>query len=369
MATMSQIDHLLERAVRTKQNIRFLSKPGIGKTTKIMQFIARKKQENPDFYAAVYDGGTMSPSDLIMAMPNVGNGTIDKLTDADLPNFYETPDLVGVIYFGEWQLMGLETAKGAQKIINHEDYAVGKRIPPGVICVADGQRLVDRSGAQADSRAIARRFTTYTMDMDAEYGLDVAKAHFHTKVAAFLIRNPGQLDNYEDVFEKERSANDLTLQEGKHGAWAYLGSWAKVSDVLFDGERSGAVVYPEELQACLGSGVANSFEIFCQMLDKLATMEDIIAHPDKALVPDRMDEMYALATMLALTVNVESFKPIAIYQQRYPDELQAVFFRLMNDRLTKNKTAETAIIRGTKEYKEWITAKHITKLLIGATQS
>jgi hypothetical protein len=365
-ATMNQMGHILKRAIRTQMNVKFLSQPALGKTTLIEKLAAEVQASDPNFFYLHRDGGTLAPTDTVMAMPNMAERTIDKLVDAGMPNFYDSPDMRGMIYVGEWPLMGLEVSKGFQKLLNHEDIG-GFRVPPGVIFVADGQRLKDRSGAQQQSRAIESRFVTYELEYDADYALEVVKAHYHQRVAAFCIRNPGQIDNYSDVFETDkRSTNDLTLQEGKLGAWASLRSWDKVSRILRDADSTGEYVLPEEIQACVGSGIAATFDVFCKMLDNLTTLEQIINDPKNAKVPQRMDEQYALSTMLALTVDKEKFPAVATYMQRFVSELQAAYFRLMNERLGREKGVNMTAIRTSKEYKTWITAPHISKMLMGA---
>jgi hypothetical protein len=102
------------------------------------------------------------------------------------------------------------------------------------------------------------------------------------------------------------------------------------------------------------------------MLDKLATLEDIIARPKEVDVPSRMDEQYGLSTMLALLVNKDYFDAIHTYMRRYKPEIQMVFFRTMNDRLNKAKDGNASAIKASKAYKAWITEKYISDLLRGA---
>ena len=373
MTSIARIPALVTASFETGDNTLFLSAPGQGKTTLILEALAALAAQNPGFQTITFDGGTLSPTDTAMSMPDMENMTIQKIIDGRLPNFYDDPDGIGAIYIGEVPLMGTEASKGFQKLWNREDIGGSKRgnfkIPPGFIFVGDGQRTTDKSGAQRLTRSNASRFVTYDLSWDAEHGVDVAKAHYHPKVGAFLTRNPGLVDNYDDVFGVERASNDITLVEGNNGAWASLRSWAKVSRLLYYSERSGFVVEQEDLNVRVGSGVGQSFQVFCSMLDKLASLEEIQKSPDKAPVPSLMAEQYALSTMLALIVKGDNFKAIAIYMQRYPHELQTVFFKLMNDRLTKQGGPEKDAIRGTMEYKRWITSPWITKLLVGATQN
>jgi len=373
MTAISRIPALVECAFYTRQNLQLLSAPGQGKTTQILQTAAKILAARPKAKLITFDGGTLSPTDTAMSMPDMENLVIQKVIDGRLPNYYDDPDGEGIIYIGEVPLMGTESSKGMQKLWNHEDIGGSKhgnfKIPPGYVFIGDGQRTTDRSGAQKLTRSNASRFVTYNLDWDAAHGVEIATAHYHPKIGAFLSRNPDLVDNYADVFEKERAANDLSLVEGNNGAWASLRSWAKLGGLLEYSERSGFSIQPEDIYARVSSSVGRSFEVFCQMLDNLASLEEIAKRPEKAPVPTKMAELYALAAMLALTVKGDTFKPVSVYLNRYPAEQQTVFFKMMNDRLTKNGGADTAAIRGTMEYKKWITSAHISKLLLGATQS
>ena len=366
MATLHDMPTFVGRALRCRYNLMFRSQPALGKTCAINKIAADQQAEDPDFYYAHMDGGTLTPPDTSMAVPDMQEWVIRRVVDETFVNGYKFPDRRGMIYVGEWMLMGLETNKGLQKLINHEDVGGHFRLAPGVIVIADGNRMKDRSGAQAQSRAIMSRFKTYELEYDTDYALSVMQT-YHERVGAFALRNPGEIDNYIDVFEnKERNENDATFQEGKNkGVWASLRSWDRVSMDMRDAEATGVALLPGEISASIGVEMSNKFGAFCTMLDNLATLEEIVLKPKTVPVPVRMDERYALATMLALLVRRDNWESIATYTQRFPDELQACYFKLMNDRLGKAKDANNSAIKGSLTYKKWITAPHIQKILTG----
>jgi hypothetical protein len=366
MATMNQMETIVRRAVRCAYNVMFLSQPALGKTTKINEIVTDLQTQDPTFFFMHMDGGTLAPTDVVMAMPDMAESVVKKLVDGRLPNAYSLPDLRGLIYVGEWPLMGMETSRGFQKLINHEDIG-GFRIPDNVIFVSDGNRLRDRSGGQQQTRSIMSRFMCVELEYDTDYALNVAKHNFHERVAAFLLRNPQYADNYADVFENEaRGANDVAVQEGKLGIWASLRSWERVSRIMADRDVSHDPILPDEITRNVGKGIAQTFDVFQGMLDNLATIEQIMAAPKNAKVPDKMDERYALSTMLALTTQVDTFKAISIYMRRFPGELQACYFRLLNDKLDKATEAAANAVRSSMDYKVWVTEPQIAKLLQGA---
>ena len=367
MATMHEMKPMTERALRCHFNIKWISQPALGKT-KLIEAIAREQQElDPEFFFCVMDGGTMQPTDTVMAMPNMDKRIIELFRAGWLPNAYDTPDLRGIIYIGEIPLMGLEVEKGFQKLQNHEDVG-GFRIPDGVIFVGDGNRLSDKSGAQKGSRANASRYVRYELEYDAGYALDIIKKHYHVKVAAFCDRNPGCIDNYQDVFHpaEPRPANDLMTIEGDNGIWASLRSWRRVSDILQDVEDSGVTLLPGEIEANVGEGIAKSFLTFLTMLDHLASYEAILANPKKVTVPTKADEQFALASMLAILVDRKTFEDVAVFMQRFPHEIQVVFVTAMNDRLKKDAVNQSGI-HSSRTFKVWSTQPWLKQIMAGAS--
>src|SRR5271166_5347530 len=147
MATMTMMPHFLGRSLRTGTNYKFLGQPAIGKTHSIYAFAAEQQAKDKNFLFIPFDGGTLQPTDTVMAMPNVAEGTIRRLVDETLLDACR-PGAFGAIYIGEWPLMAMETSKGFQKMIGHEYFAKGLRISPDVVFWSDGNRLKDRSGAQ-----------------------------------------------------------------------------------------------------------------------------------------------------------------------------------------------------------------------------
>jgi hypothetical protein len=357
---------LVGRALRCHYNIMFRSQPALGKTFALNKLVAQLQAEDPDFYYAFQDGGTLTPPDVVMSVPDMQEWLIRKIVDETFVNAYQHPEARGIIYVGEWMLMGLEVNKGLQKLINHEDVGGRFRLAPGVIIVADGNRLKDKSGAMQQSRAVMSRFETHELEYSADYALSVMQGYHH-RVGAFAIRNTGEIDNYVDVFENpERTENDVTYQEGKQGIWASLRSWHRVSLKMYDAEATGINLIPGEVSRNIGSAQANKFAAFNNILDNLAQLEDIVAAPKTAPVPTNMAERYALCTMLALLVKRDNWEAVAVYMQRTPHEIQACFFKLMNDRLERAKDGNTSAIQSSLTYKKWITSPHIQKILTGA---
>ena len=361
--TIDQVPQIFRRNLRCGINFSLHSEPARAKTSVLTQVAERLIYEKKMDFWSVWNGGSLSPLDLSATIPNMTTGTLDRIHYGALPNFYDTPNLIGAVYIGEKGLVGLEANRQLQKVINHEPYGDHKRpmmTPPGVIFVMDSNLITDKSGVQAQSRAVDSRSEHYVLRWEVEPYLRYAQANFHPKLGAFLMRNPGQLDNYGVVFNPKQEPNSVMALEGKHGVWANMRTWDRLSRKLFDADTTGEALLPEEMN-CVGVQCATMFRTHLTLLDNLASIEDIIANPKKAEVPKASDGQFALSYMLSLMVRSTTFKPVVTYMRRMSNELQVVFLVSMNDRfMGEAKTSKDGAtsndaqkIFDSQEYVDW----------------
>lgn len=379
MATVNDIEPLLARAVRCGYNIKFLSEPAIGKTMEIHR-CADKWMALPvndpnyiDFFS-VLNGPSVSPIDLSATMPDMMEGILRRFHDGSLPNHYKTPDARGFIFMGEGEQMGMEAQRPWQKISNHEDFGDHLhpiRLPAQVIICTDGNLMSDRSGGQQQGRALGSRFDTIRLRFDTDIALTYLMGRFHPKIAAFLKRNMGCINNYKEVFDPAREDNDAMKVEGKHGIWASMRTWDRLSRKLYDAERHKAPLMIEEYE-CVGAGMAGLFQEYLHIVDKLASLEQVVKDPLGADVPKQMDEQYAMTYMLALTAKAKIFAQISKYMHRMPREMQVALLLTVNERFNDlqkkaapgTKVTEGLAIRETDAYMQWTAEPGIGDLML-----
>jgi hypothetical protein len=374
MATVNAIERTLARAIRQGYNVKYVSQPAIGKTTEIERLGKRWIEEGKINFFSVLNGPAISPIDTQATMPDLEKGILRRFHDGALPNHYETPDAVGFIYLGEGEQMGAEAQRPWQKLCNHEDfgdYTHPMRLPKNVIVCTDGNLITDKSNVQTQGRAFASRFLTIPLSFDTQAALDYAMGRFHPKIGSFLKRNPNCIDNYHEVFNPKREENDRMKHEGKHGIWASMRSWNRLSDMFFDAEQTGEQLIQEELEV-VGSGMAATFSEHLMLLDNLASIEEVVHQPKKAKVPDDNAGCWALSYMLSLSVDRHTFKPISVYMHRLSAEFQIAFMLTMNDRFNDlQKKAPKGVqvtdggaIRTSPEYLAWSAEEGISNLLL-----
>lgn len=374
MANISHVETLLARAIRCGYNLKIVSEPARGKTREIHRLAEKWMQEGFINFFSVLNGPSVSPLDLTATMPDMEKGILKRFHDGSLPNHYKTPDAVGFIYMGEGELMDMVAQRPWQKIVNHEDFGDHLhpiRLPDKVSICTDGNLMTDKTGVQAQMRALGRRYDYIRLSYDPQPYVEFALGHFHSKVGSFLKRYPQCVDNYSEVFDPKRTDGDVMKIEGKNGIWANMGSWERLSNKLHDLDKTGIDLLPEELE-CVGTGMAKTFTEHLLILDNLATLEQIAAQPKKAKVPDQMDGQYALTYMLALSVEHTRFPAVATYMHRLPPEMQTAFLLTMNERFNEQqkkavkgvKIPEAALIRDSQEYINWSAEPAISALML-----
>lgn len=368
---LKEVPSILVRNYMAGVNTFLRGKPALGKTATINVFVERMQTKVAGFRCWQFYAPTMSPMDIQASAPDYDKGTLRLFNNDALPNAYTDPDAKGIVFFGELPNTDPATAKLLQKYVNGEDMSGVLRKPAGVVVVADGNRIEDKSGVQQQGRAFLSRFEQINVYSEAQDNIDyAAKAGWHPYVQTYFKDHPAEIDNYDEVFETSEAARQRSQaarsqngasqmsEEGKLGIWANMRSWERVSKKEFAADELGSPITLSELEGSLGCGVATSYSAHKSMLLSLTSFADIMADPKKAPIPTAMDEQYALATIVAFKCQPEQMDQVKTFAQRMPLELQAVVLRSLVLRKGFNLAA-------TKAYVAWIADPALTGLLSG----
>lgn len=360
--------NVLLRAYVARTNVFLASKPAVGKTDTVNVFIRKMQQKVEGFKVWTFYGPSMSPTDIQMAMPDTTTGTMRIFHNSQLPNSYENPDQVGVVFIGEMPNTDPTTLKQLQKYCNGEDMN-GLRKPEGVMVIADGNRLEDKAGVLQQGRALMNRFLTIDVYTEAEDCMEYALKHeWHPVVQSFFREYPHLIDNYEEVFQTSESAkvqaeknrrnggHDAQAEEGKRGIWASMRGWNRVSNLEMAADELGQTLTMPEIMGSVGTGPAAQYQAHKSMLGKLASYAEIVAKPEKVPVPSKMDEVYALSMICAIRCNMADLPAVYKFCKRLPYDIQAFVLRTMLLRKNFN-------LLGTAEYREWIMDPQLNSLI------
>jgi hypothetical protein len=364
---LKEINAILVRSYLAGTNLFMRSKPGIGKTMTIEAWAAEMKKRVEGFELHRFYCPTMSPMDIQASAPDYETGLLRLFNNEALPNAYKNPNMVGAVFFGELPNADPTTAKLLQKYINGEDMSGVLRKPDGVIVIADGNRLEDKSSVQQQGRAFLNRFAQVEVFTDANDNMEYASKHdWHPHVQAFFQENASLIDNYDEVFEignqhkKEggkTSARDSTMsEEGRLGIWANMRSWERISKLEYAAEKTGTTVSLQEAIGNVGTGVGTAYHTFKEMFGRLAKFEDIMADPEKVKIPTAMDEQYAMAILVAVRCSTEQLPKVMAFGKRLPYELQAALLRHLTYRKAVNLVSSPV-------FNEWMSDPQMVSLL------
>lgn len=364
---LRELPPVLVRAYLSRTNVFLRGKPAIGKTQTIEAFTHKMTERIEGFRAWMFYAATLSPMDVQASAPDYETGLLRLFNNEALPNAYKQPEAKGVVFFGEFPNADPATSKLLQKYINGEDMSGVLRKPEGVTVIADGNRLEDKSSVQQQGRALMSRFMQIEVYTDAQDNLDFAAKHaWHPLVQTFIKENPTCIDNYDEVYlmtgdarSKAKDGQTQTLtEEAKLGIWANMRGWERMSRLEYVADEIKSPLTLSELTGSLGQGVGLLYDKHKNMLAKLASFEDIVAHPDTVVIPDKMDERYALSMLVALRASEEQIPAVYTFGKRLPYELQATLLRNMAMRRGFNLAASPL-------YAKWITDPELTALLNG----
>lgn len=349
-------------------------KPAIGKTVTMNEFAARMKERIPEFQFSQFYAPTMSPMDIVASAPDYDKGTLKLYNNEALPNAYTHPDMVGAVFFGELPNADPATIRLLQKYINGEDMSGVMRKPDGVVVIADGNRIEDKSGVQQQGRAFLSRFEQLEVYTTAEDNIaHASKNDWHPNVQTFFRDNPALIDNYDEVFEtgeaglrrsaEARAANGTNQQteEGKIGVWSNMRSWERVSRKEYAAEkmqRAGGVTQ-SEIGGNVGTAVAAQYEAHRKILGSLVSFEEIMREPTEVDLPEKMDEQYMLAMVVALRCNADQIEPARQFGTRMPKEMQALMLKTLTGR------SKTLSLVQSNAYLNWISDKALTGMING----
>lgn len=359
MATLlKDMPLVMVRAYLSKANLLMLGQPGIGKTHSTEALAVKMRDRVEDFKIWHFYGPTMSPMDIQASMPDNATNTLKVYSNACLPNAYTDPDVKGVVFVGEMLNTDPTTLKLLQKYVNGEDMNGCLKKPDGVMIIADSNRLEDKAGVVQQFRALLNRFLTVEVYTNEESNIDYARAHnWHPFVQAFFRESPDLIDNYGSVFSSETAKRNADVaEEGKRGVWACMRGWERISNLEYAAEELGSPITNDEVTGSVGRGPGTKYVTLKQMIGRLATIEEVLANPDKVAVPTKIDELYALCMIVALRCKIEDLKAVHTFAKRIQMDMQAFILKTMMGR-------KGFPLIGTETYREWIMEPQINKLI------
>jgi len=340
-ATLTVTTKTLPSAIRhlvSKNLIPFVtSAPGVGKSSIVVQ-TAQALAEEQDLNYYQFACNNFHPQKEMEA----GFGLIDMranmMTTLDLyglPTFTEDkesyifarPDMLpkhgqGIIFVDELPQASQSTMGGfSEAFLEHR---IGRHIiPKGWKFVVAGNRQKDRADAHKIPTHIKGRMTELPLEFSLDGYIEWAVQNdIHGAAIAFAKYRPALLDSFDPKLETNCTPRSLTFAAEHVDA---------PNDIRF-----------QLIAGDIGEGPAIEFEGFIKKYTQLPDPDYIKNNPTKAPVPDELDVLYAVTTMLGMHSDEKTFAHYMKYIKRIDrPEFQVAFVKqaMMRDAAIINTKA------------------------------
>jgi hypothetical protein len=313
----SQLIALLVKAIPAKLPVFIVSEPGVGKTT-IIKYVV---EELLGWDLVISHPPVEDPTDSKGIPWGDGKGNIDfrpvgqvkrvlaakKPTYWFLDDFGQAPPAVQAPYM-QWF---------------HGGECAGHKLPDCVVMGAASNARTHRAGVSGILEPVKSRFNTIVeLTADLEEWCAWGLTHgVPAEVVAFLRFQSELLCKFEPSADLTNSPLPRT--------WEHLGQ-------LFN------LNLPEDVQPAAYAGsvgveASTKFLGFLRMIRDVPNIDAIFADPDKALIPERPEALYAVTVGLAARADVKNFQAIARYAERLMEASRGEFATfLMRDALRRD---------------------------------
>ena len=275
--------------------------PGVSKSSLIYQAADALGVEVAEYRLAGMDAADMR------GVPKVEGKKTIWCTPEDIPT---DPKWKGFIFFDEI-VQAAQIVQSSVSQIVLEGRMGTVVLPAGAVIVAAGNRRSDRSAVNEMPRHLANRFTFIDVEADVDDFATWANTNDVRGEVVSFVRSRTELlhkfDAAETCFPSPRA-------------------WAFVSGIL---DMQGLDPYVQQCMfaGTVGEGAAIEFMGHLRLYGQMPSVEEIIASPSKARIPDGEHApamSYAVASNLSRAINTKNAKAIVEYLGRLPNEEFAV---------------------------------------------
>jgi len=284
------------------------SSPGVGKSSIIHQIAA-------DFQLYVIDLrlSMCVPEDFMGLPSRVGKKSVFSpfamfpLRGDPIPKGYRG----WILFLDEFTSATKAVQAAAYKVVL-DRMAGQEHLHDDVFIVCAGNKSTD--GAIVTDMGTAMQSRLVHLQIEPSFPEFIKHANeklFDYRVIGYLESQPGKLHEFDP------DHNDKTF--------ACPRTWEFASK-LIKGKSFEQINLPL-LAGTISEGAAVSFHAFLKEYEYLPKIEEIIANPQSAPVPDRTSTQYATASMLLEYFTKGNFNELATYMKRFSADFQVVFFR------------------------------------------
>lgn len=179
------------------------------------------------------------------------------------------------------------------------DRAVGDhRLHDNVVIVAAGNRVSDRAAANAMGTALQSRVVTLEIEPKLEEWLDEVAFpnNYDSRLISFLLSNQGQFNTFNP-----QNREELTFSAPR--------TLSMLNDLLQSQELPLDMSHPLAMPivaGTVGSDTAAKFNVHCNTVMKLPSIDTIIASPDTVPMPDTVAQVYGVVSSILAYIKADT---------------------------------------------------------------
>lgn len=321
----------------------YLGAPGVGKTAMICQAAQEVGAEVIQMI-----GSTLSPTDIVCMMPNTTTGMMDPMFNSEVPWESRVGNKRVVWFIDECTNIHGEVWKSLQKLV-HERELFGRKLGPNVAIVLAGNRTSDKAGSATLATAVYNRVSWYEWDYDNdEFVRFLLRNGAPASLAAYITMRPLSDVDFSDAVK--------TIGRGSFVAWASPRSVHRLATRMNLNAEEFSMA---DLRADLGEGRAAEYFGFRRMVDELPPVSRILADPEECELPVKIDQCYALTTLLAQRADVNNLKAIHTYMKRMDLTMQILTLRII---VTEHKGTK---LLSAPAFMAWVTQPGMADAILG----
>jgi len=298
---------------------------GLGKTTVVQQIAADREIDLKIVSLAQYDAG-----ELAGWLVNDGDG-MKRLRPEWMP-----VDGQGILFLDELPQAPVSNQNIAAQIVNER--RIGEhRLPDGWAIVCAGNRMSDRAGTNNMPSHLKDRLLFVEVRADLE---DVV-AYFNSIGVSPLIT--GFLRFRPELLHKIDRDADANPSPRSYERADTIMTWPV-----------DEVVMQEAIAGQLGRPAAADFFGFLRVYKAVPDMDELIANPDSAVLPDDPAVLYAVSSALAYKMSKANAGNVIRYLKRLPQQEFAAF--VIKDALARDRD-----LKNVEAVRQWILSdgKHL----------
>lgn len=329
--TPSQLVPLVVDLLKVKpaRAVALVGAPGCGKSAMAAEVAARLEAEfrvwHPLLKEPIDYGG----------LPWVVDGQVRQLPMGDLRELIEVATanpskLVVVLVDDAGQAAGATQAALMQLV--HGGQFAGQKLPENVRFIIATNRRKDKAGVGGVLAPLTNRMTMFGVTVDPDSWAEWAlRAGLPPVLVAYVRFKPDCLLDPETQSNKDMEP--FCSARALEACGRYM--------------MAGIEQHPV-LAGCIGESRATELSSFLKVWHELPDIDEVLAKPDKAMVPkpNRPDIMYALIGALAAHVDAKRMVNLTTYLERIPIEFQVACI--------KDAQSQKPDLRKTKGLIDWL---------------